>query len=184
MINFVLFSDPFSNYFTINKTSGQLIVKISGLELKNIIGLNNPFILKINATEVIPEEEETEIGLSSSSVASIAFVIVANQNRPPTFATNHLEGYIEENSPVMTAIRWYNYSLPRVNDSDSGLNGTMDLTLTQFSVNHQEIINDITKLFIIQPNWGLREITFSILLGSPFTLDYEKGPNEIKFKVS
>lgn len=82
-----------------------------------------------------------------------------------------LSGYLEENSPIMTAVRWSNYSLPKVSDPDSGLNGTIDL-----------LVNS-EQFFTIQPNWGIRELMFSLLSKVP-TIDYEVGPREINLVVS
>ncbi|XP_074598665.1 cadherin-86C-like [Brevipalpus obovatus] len=156
---------PLSTHFTINRTSGTVFLKDPASTVKKIIGLQNPFILAIQATELSASNEKIN-EKQISTTAQVAFVIVAFENRPPTFASATLNGFIEENSPLMTAVRWNNYSLPIVSDPDSGLNGTMDLMLNS------------DKHFTIQPNWGLREVTFSLLSKNP-VLDYETGPREV-----
>lgn len=153
----------------IEKSSGIISLKNSASLIKSVIGLQNPFILTVEASEIVAINEVVDESKSSSQ-AQIAFVIVALHNRPPTFSSLTLSGFLEENSPIMTAVRWNNYSLPKVSDPDSGLNGTVDLELNS------------EQFFTIQPNWGIRQVMFSILSKNPI-IDYEIGQREVNLIV-
>lgn len=103
-----------------------------------------------------------------SATADIAIVVVATENHPPQFASPKLIGFIEENSPSLTAVRWKPMSIPRVTDSDPGPeNNTFTLSL----IDQQAEM--MTPTFMVQPVKGVGELDFTVLLNVP-RLDYEK----------
>lgn len=74
-----------------------------------------------------------------------------------------MEGSIIEHAPPMTPVRWTANSIPRVVDSDPGMNGTFSL-----------IIEGGSDVFTIQPSSGVNDLTFAILVKNGSALDFEK----------
>jgi len=155
----------------INKTTGDLSLRTSIENLREEVGFDKPFMLFIQASEMV-EEEIVDPDIPRTSVAQVAFILVALENKAPVFASQELHGFIEENSAIMTNVRWKSNSIPSVSDPDSGINGTFSLFL------------DNNKMFMIQPNRGTNELMFTILLKNPDGLDYEASESkEINLKV-
>ena len=121
-------------------------------------------ILNVRAIEVKSVHDLQPV-LSVDS--NIAIVIVSTDNRRPYFTTEHLFGSIDENSQLMTPIRWKSSSIPQVTDDDPGLNGTIGLH-----------ISDPSDTFMIQPPKGINQILFSIVVKDSSKLDYETNSDK------
>lgn len=131
------------------------------MDIKKEIGIKEPMILNVLAIEMKKSDDPLPV---LSTEANIAFVIVSTDNRRPNFKNDYLIGKIDENSQLMTPVRWEGMSIPQVTDDDPGLNGTMVLD-----------INDPSETFMIQPKKGINDILFSIVVKDMKKLDYENN---------
>ena len=122
-------------------------------------------ILNVKAIEIKSSDDPLPVLWTDSN---IAIVIVSTDNRRPHFKSDHLFATIEENSQVMTPIRWNSSSIPLVTDDDPGLNGTIALH-----------ISDTSDTFMIQPKRGINQIMFSIVVKNSSKLDYETNSDKI-----
>jgi hypothetical protein len=152
------------SYFAIDEIKGSILLRRQVQEIKQEIGTTEPMLLAVKAIEVTEKEDTIP---SMSTTANIALVIVSMDNKAPRFRSEHLIGNIDENSRLMTPVRWEGMSFPQVIDDDPGLNGTIILD-----------INDPSDTFMIQPKKGINEITFSIVVKDATKLDYEKSDDK------
>ena len=161
--NFQLTESPFNHYFGIDEIRGSIVLRRPVQDIKQEIGTKEPIILNVRAIEVKGADDPQPV---MSSDSNIAIVIVSTDNRRPQFKSQHLFGTIDENSQVMTPVRW-GLSVPQVTDDDPGLNGTIALH-----------ISDPSDTFMVQPERGINEIIFSILVKDFSKLDYETNSDK------
>lgn len=121
-------------------------------------------VLSVRAIEVKTDDDPMP---AMSTEAKVAVVIVSTDNKRPYFKSEHLFAIIEENSQLMTPVRWQGSSVPQVTDDDPGLNGTIVLS-----------ISDSSDTFMIQPTRGINQILFAIVVKDNSKLDYENSADK------
>ena len=151
-------------YFDIDERRGSLVLRRPVQDIKQEIGSKEPMVLGIKATEMKSDDDPMPV---MSSEAKLAIVIVSTDNKRPIFKSQHLFATIEENSQLMTPVRWQGSSAPQVTDDDPGLNGTIVLS-----------ISDPSETFMIQPTKGINQILFAIIVKDNSKLDYESNKFE------
>lgn len=159
---------PLNSYFGIDEIKGSIVLRRPVQDIKQEIGTKEPMILNVRAIEVKSPEESSPV---MSTDSNIAIVIVSTDNRRPQFFSQHLFATIDENSQLMTPVRWQGSSIPQVTDDDPGLNGTIALH-----------ISDPSDTFMIQPKRGINQIIFAILVKDSSKLDYENNLDK-KFEL-
>ena len=147
---------------------GSIVLRRPVQDIKMDIGTKEPIILNVRAIEVKDEDDPQPI---MSTDSNIAIVIISKDNRRPQFKSEHLFGDIDENSQLLTPVRWQGSSSPQVTDDDPGANGTIILH-----------ISDPSDTFMIQPNKGINQIIFSIVVKNSSKLDYETNSDK-KFEL-
>ncbi|XP_022235646.1 cadherin-86C-like, partial [Limulus polyphemus] len=104
---------PWVSFFTMNATSGEIILAQPISELRQQYGTSAPLLLGVRAREIassgVPPMDTT---------AEVALVLVNTENHPPKFASTRYEGTIEEGSPALTAVRWEGATISRITDND------------------------------------------------------------------
>ncbi|RWS12551.1 cadherin-86C-like protein [Dinothrombium tinctorium] len=117
-----------SSIFAINRTTGEIHLTKSFDEIKSEVGVDNPFLVTIKAKEVSEKnDDENEDETLTTTTADLTVVLLSTVNNLPKFASEKLIAFIDENSPIGTAVKWKRDFVPRVTDLDSGINGSIIL---------------------------------------------------------
>ncbi|XP_037049459.1 cadherin-86C isoform X3 [Bradysia coprophila] len=160
--------NPFTSFFDINDTSGEIFLLRPLDEISYITHIGDPVLLTIVAEEVKVTREEPP---AMASTVQLAFFLPERSNSPPYFENDHYIARIDENSPQGTALVFLDPYVPRVYDDDTGKNGVFSLTL---------IGNNGT--FEITPNVAERRASFLIRVRDNQYLDYEKR-HSVEFQI-
>ncbi|XP_076341837.1 cadherin-86C-like [Tachypleus tridentatus] len=149
---------PWVSFFTINSTSGEIILAQPINELRRQYKAAAPLLLGVRAREIASSGAPP-----MDTTAEVALVLVNTENHPK-FASTRYVGTIEEGSPALTAVRWDGATICRVTDDDQGKNGTFRLYLEGDG-----------GTFDVQPSSGMNQVDFAILVKNPAALDYESN---------
>ncbi|XP_028038053.1 cadherin-86C [Bombyx mandarina] len=151
--------NPFTPFFNINETSGEVTLERPIEEIAAISHAGAPILLTVVAEEVRLSREEPE---AMSSTVQLAFILPERDNSPPYFENQFYITYLDENAPQGTALVFNDPYIPQVNDNDAGKNGVFALSL---------VGNNGT--FEISPTVAERHAQFLIKVRDNTMLDYE-----------
>ncbi|XP_075974106.1 cadherin-86C-like [Anticarsia gemmatalis] len=151
--------NPFTPFFNINETSGEVTLERPIEEIAAISHAGAPILLTVVAEEVRLSREEPE---AMSSTVQLAFILPERENSPPYFENQFYITYLDENAPQGTALTFNEPYIPQVNDNDAGKNGVFSLSL---------VGNNGT--FEISPTVAERHAQFIIKVRDNTMLDYE-----------
>ncbi|XP_045529301.1 cadherin-86C isoform X2 [Pieris brassicae] len=151
--------NPFTPFFNINETSGEVSLERPIEEIAAISHAGTPILLTVVAEEVRLSREEPE---AMSSTVQLAFILPERDNSPPYFENESYITYLDENAPQGTALTFSDPFIPQVNDNDAGKNGVFSLSL---------LGNNGT--FEISPTVAERHAQFIIKVRDNTMLDFE-----------
>ncbi|KAG6450668.1 cadherin-86C isoform X1 [Manduca sexta] len=151
--------NPFTPFFNINETSGEVTLERPIEEIAAISHAGAPILLTVVAEEVRLSRDEPE---AMSSTVQLAFILPERENSPPYFENQFYITYLDENAPQGTALTFNDPYIPQVNDNDAGKNGVFSLSL---------VGNNGT--FEISPTVAERHAQFIIKVRDNTMLDYE-----------
>ncbi|XP_047018990.1 cadherin-86C isoform X1 [Helicoverpa zea] len=151
--------NPFTPFFNINETSGEVTLERPIEEIAAISHAGAPILLTVVAEEVRLSREEPE---AMSSTVQLAFILPERENSPPYFENQFYITYLDENAPQGTALMFSDPYIPQVNDNDAGKNGVFSLSL---------VGNNGT--FEISPTVAERHAQFIIKVRDNTMLDFE-----------
>ncbi|XP_026500397.2 cadherin-86C [Vanessa tameamea] len=151
--------NPFTPFFNINETSGEVTLERPIEEIAAISHAGAPILLTVVAEEVRLSREEPE---AMSSTVQLAFILPERDNSPPYFENDSYITYLDENAPQGTALIFNDPYIPQVNDNDAGKNGVFSLSL---------VGNNGT--FEISPTVAERHAQFIIKVRDNTMLDFE-----------
>ncbi|XP_047513751.1 cadherin-86C isoform X2 [Pieris napi] len=151
--------NPFTPFFNINETSGEVTLERPIEEIAAISHAGTPILLTVVAEEVRLSREEPE---AMSSTVQLAFILPERDNSPPYFENESYITYLDENAPQGTALTFSDPFIPQVNDNDAGKNGVFSLSL---------LGNNGT--FEISPTVAERHAQFIIKVRDNTMLDFE-----------
>ncbi|XP_045447576.1 cadherin-86C [Melitaea cinxia] len=151
--------NPFTPFFNINETSGEVTLERPIEEIAAISHAGAPILLTVVAEEVRLSREEPE---AMSSTVQLAFILPERDNSPPYFENESYITYLDENAPQGTALVFNDPYIPQVNDNDAGKNGVFSLSL---------VGNNGT--FEISPTVAERHAQFIIKVRDNTMLDFE-----------
>ncbi|RVE52966.1 hypothetical protein evm_002443 [Chilo suppressalis] len=151
--------NPFTPFFNINETTGEVTLERPIEEIAAISHAGAPILLTVVAEEVRLSREEPE---AMSSTVQLAFILPERENSPPYFENQFYITYLDENAPQGTALTFNDPYIPQVNDNDAGKNGVFSLTLMG---------NNGT--FEISPTVAERHTQFIIKVRDNTMLDFE-----------
>ncbi|GAB0091959.1 cadherin-86C-like [Sergentomyia squamirostris] len=170
MIRYGLVSEgnPFTSFFDINDTSGEIFLLRPLDEIAAITHIGDPVLLTVIAEEVKVMRDEPP---AMATTVQLAFLLPERENAPPYFENDHYITRIEENAPQGTALIFNDPYVPRVYDDDTGKNGVFSLTLLN---------NNGT--FEITPNVAERRANFLIRVRDNAMMDFEKTTS-LQFQI-
>ncbi|XP_034826855.1 cadherin-86C [Maniola hyperantus] len=151
--------NPFTPFFNINETSGEVTLQRPIEEIAAISHAGAPILLTVVAEEVRLSREEPE---AMSSTVQLAFILPERDNSPPYFENESYITYLDENAPQGTALVFNDPYIPQVNDNDAGKNGVFSLSL---------VGNNGT--FEVSPTVAERHAQFIIKVRDNTMLDFE-----------
>ncbi|XP_030382490.1 cadherin-86C [Scaptodrosophila lebanonensis] len=160
--------NPFTSFFYINDTSGEIFLMRPIDEIASIIHAGDPVLLSVIAEEVKVDPKEPS---SMATTVQLALFLPDRTNSPPYFENDHYISRIDENAPQGTTLTFLDPYVPRAYDDDTGKNGVFSLTLLN---------NNGT--FEIAPNVAERSASFLIRVRDNVMLDYEKT-HSVQFKI-
>ncbi|XP_059490916.1 cadherin-86C isoform X2 [Neocloeon triangulifer] len=164
--------NPFTPFFRIGETSGELRLTRSLDDLRAIIKPNTPVVLRVIAEEVVTggrQEDNPEHLISTE--AELALILPGSTNKPPMFESESYVASIPEDSSPGTPLTFTDPWLPRVRDNDVGLGGVFSLSL----------MGD-NGTFEISPSVVEGSANFIIRVKNNAMLDYEKYQT-LNFKI-
>ncbi|XP_054090120.1 cadherin-86C isoform X2 [Zeugodacus cucurbitae] len=160
--------NPFTSFFDINETSGEIFLMRPLEEIAAITHVGDPVLLTVIAEEVKVGREEPP---AMASTVQLALFLPERTNSAPYFENDHYVSRIDENTPQGTALTFVDPYLSRVYDDDTGKNGVFSLTLLN---------NNGT--FEISPNVAERSTSFLIRVRDNILLDYEER-HSVQFQI-
>ncbi|XP_055377610.1 cadherin-86C [Condylostylus longicornis] len=160
--------NPFTSFFDINDTSGEIFLMRPLDEVAAITHIGDPVLLTVVAEEVKVNRDEPP---AMASTIQLAFFLPERSNSPPYFENDQYVTRIDENAPQGTTLQFSDPYVPRVYDNDNGKNGVFSLTLLN---------NNGT--FEISPNVAEKSASFLIRVRDSSLLDYEERQS-VEFQI-
>ncbi|XP_043071713.1 cadherin-86C isoform X2 [Drosophila grimshawi] len=161
-------NNPFTSFFDINDTSGEIFLKRPIEDIAAITHVGDPVLLTVIAEEVKIGRDEPP---AMASTVQLAFFLPDRTNSPPYFENDHYVSRVDENASQGSALTFIDPYVPRVYDDDTGKNGVFSLTLLN---------NNGT--FEISPNVAERSASFLIRVRDNSWLDYEQR-HSVQFNI-
>ncbi|XP_076544712.1 uncharacterized protein LOC143305366 [Osmia lignaria lignaria] len=152
-------SNPFTPFFNISETSGEISLARPLEELTQITHVGAPVVLTVVAEEIRRSREEPP---AQATVVDVGFLLGEPGNSPPYFESDNYIATINENLEPGTVINFGEQYSTRVKDEDIGKAGVFALKLEN---------NNST--FEIIPTVAERSADFLITVRDNTLIDYE-----------
>ncbi|CAK9829893.1 Cad86C [Anthophora retusa] len=151
--------NPFTPFFNISETSGEITLARPLEELTQITHVGAPVVLTVVAEEIRRSREEPP---AQATVVDVGFLLGEPGNSPPYFESDNYIATIDENPEPGTVINFGEQYSTRVKDEDIGKAGVFALKLEN---------NNGT--FEINPTVAERTADFIITVRDNTLIDYE-----------
>nr|XP_012151364.1 PREDICTED: uncharacterized protein LOC105663916 [Megachile rotundata] len=152
-------SNPFTPFFNISETSGEITLARPLEELTQITHVGAPVVLTVVAEEIRRSREEPP---AQATVVDVGFLLGEPGNSPPYFESDNYMATIDENLEPGTVINFGEQYSTKVKDEDIGKAGVFALKLEN---------NNST--FEINPTVAERTADFVISVRDNSLIDYE-----------
>ncbi|CAB3363388.1 Hypothetical predicted protein [Cloeon dipterum] len=164
--------NPFTPFFRMEETSGELRLIRSLDELRAIVKPNTPVVLRVIAEEVVLDGRQADNPEHLiSTEAELALILPGSANTPPRFESERYVASVPEDSPPGTPLTFTEPWVPRVRDDDLGLGGVFSLSLLEDN-----------GTFEINPSVVEGSANFIVRVKNNAMLDYEKF-QMLSFKI-
>ncbi|CAL7943924.1 unnamed protein product [Xylocopa violacea] len=151
--------NPFTPFFNISETSGEITLARPLDELTQITHVGAPVVLTVVAEEIRRSREEPP---AQATVVDVGFLLGEPGNSPPYFESDNYVATIDENPEPGTVINFGEQYTTKVKDEDIGKAGVFALKLKN---------NNGT--FEITPTVAERTADFVITVRDNALIDYE-----------
>ncbi|XP_076753345.1 uncharacterized protein LOC143424872 [Xylocopa sonorina] len=151
--------NPFTPFFNISETSGEITLARPLDELTQITHVGAPVVLTVVAEEIRRSRDEPP---AQATVVDVGFLLGEPGNSPPYFESDNYVATIDENPEPGTVINFGEQYTTRVKDEDIGKAGVFALKLKN---------NNGT--FEIMPTVAERTADFVITVRDNALIDYE-----------
>nr|XP_031834415.1 uncharacterized protein LOC116427790 [Nomia melanderi] len=151
--------NPFTPFFNISETSGEIILARPLEELTQITHVGAPVVLTVVAEELRRSRDEPP---AQATVVDVGFLLGEPGNTPPYFESDNYVATIDENLEPGTVINFGEQYTTRVKDEDIGKAGVFALKLEN---------NNGT--FEINPTVAERTADFIVIVRDNTLIDYE-----------
>ncbi|KZC14888.1 Cadherin-86C [Dufourea novaeangliae] len=151
--------NPFTPFFNISETSGEVTLARPLEELTQITHVGAPVVLTVVAEEIRRSRDEPP---AQATVVDVGFLLGEPGNTPPYFESDNYVATIDENLEAGTVINFGEQYTTRVKDEDVGKAGVFALKLEN---------NNGT--FEINPTVAERIADFILIVRDNTLIDYE-----------
>ncbi|XP_076655564.1 uncharacterized protein LOC143360517 [Halictus rubicundus] len=151
--------NPFTPFFNISETSGEITLARPLEELTQITHVGAPVVLTVVAEELRRSRDEPP---AQATVVDVGFLLGEPGNTPPYFESDNYVATIDENLDPGTVINFGDQYTTRVKDEDIGKAGVFALKLEN---------NNGT--FEINPTVAERTADFIVIVRDNALIDYE-----------
>ncbi|OAD57364.1 Cadherin-86C [Eufriesea mexicana] len=151
--------NPFTPFFNISETSGEITLAKPLDELTQITHVGAPVVLTVVAEEIRRSREEPP---AQATVVDVGFLLGEPGNSPPYFESDNYIATIDENPDPGTVINFGEPYSTRVKDEDIGKAGVFALKL-----------ENNNNTFEVNPTVAERTADFIITVRDNTLIDYE-----------
>ncbi|XP_076302670.1 cadherin-86C-like, partial [Lasioglossum baleicum] len=151
--------NPFTPFFNISETSGEITLAKPLDELTQITHVGAPVVLTVVAEEIRRSREEPP---AQATVVDVGFLLGEPGNSPPYFESDNYIATIDENPDPGTVINFGESYSTRVKDEDIGKAGVFALKL-----------ENNNNTFEVNPTVAERTADFIITVRDNTLIDYE-----------
>ncbi|XP_043267820.1 uncharacterized protein Cad86C [Venturia canescens] len=151
--------NPFTPFFNISETTGEIALARSLEELTLITHVGAPVVLSVVAEEIRRSTSERP---AQASVVEVGFLLGEPGNSPPFFENDNYVAWMDENAEPGSVVNFTEHYIAKVRDEDIGKAGVFALKLLN---------NNGT--FEISPAVAERVANFVITVRDNSLIDYE-----------
>ncbi|XP_043802012.1 uncharacterized protein LOC122719859 [Apis laboriosa] len=160
--------NPFTPFFNISETSGEITLARPLEELTQITHVGAPVVLTVVAEEIRRNRDEPP---AQATVVDVGFLLGEPGNSPPYFESDNYIATIDENPEPGTVINFGEQYSTRVKDEDIGKAGVFTLKL-----------ENNNNTFEINPTVAERTADFVVTVRDNTLIDYELYKS-LSFKI-
>ncbi|XP_034949613.1 uncharacterized protein [Chelonus insularis] len=160
--------NPFTPFFNITETTGEIILARPLEELTQITHVGAPIVLSIVAEEIRRSTDEPP---AQATVVKVGLLLGEPGNSPPYFENDNYVAWMDENAEPGTSIIFEEPYITKVRDEDIGKAGVFTLKL-----------DNNNGTFEISPSVAERNANFILTVRDNSLIDYEIYKS-LRFKI-